>query len=156
MDARSTPGSMPPNWGVQAPTENDTWIVRLWLGVRSMMFQFLCLSAFGLPEIQAVHDKMQDEWDKFRDNTKEMLNQASIIVSNMKLCNDDSIDDLSGWAATHCHCGLSDDDSTTHFLILIQAHHSICFIRTIYWSATVIFYHAWWCRCLVRFEVFGW
>jgi hypothetical protein len=52
------------------------------------MFQLLCLAAFGLPEIEAVHDEMQDHWDEFRDNIKEMLNQASIIVSNMKLDDD--------------------------------------------------------------------
>jgi hypothetical protein len=86
-----------------------------------MIFQFLCLAAFGLPEIQAVHDKMQDQWNEFRGNTKEMLNQASIIVRTINHGRgDDSIDDLSGWAATHCHCGLSDDESTTYFLILAR------------------------------------
>lgn len=49
-----------------------------------MMFQFLCLAAFGLPEIQAVHNKMQGQWDEFRDKVKDTLNQAGVVVSNMK------------------------------------------------------------------------
>jgi hypothetical protein len=83
LDPSCRPSSMPKEWPVRTPTENDIWIVHLWLGVWGLMFQLLCLAAFGLPEIEAVHYKMQGQWDEFKSNMKEMLNQASIIVSNI-------------------------------------------------------------------------
>jgi hypothetical protein len=82
------PDPMPEHWPVPKPTPTDTWIVHFWLRIRGLMFQFLCLAAFGLPEIEAVHEKMAGQWDDFRKNIKDTLNQAGVVVSNMKLGDD--------------------------------------------------------------------
>ena len=62
-------------------------------------------------------------------------------------------DGLSGWAATYCHCGLFDDESTC---LLTLTHYVIYFIWAVYLSATVVCYRARGRHCLVGLAVFGW